>query len=388
MTNILLVSNGHAEDLAAAGIGENIRKTAPAINIKALPLVGLGKAYDKKGIINLSLGKLLPSGGFAKEGLRHFLKDLKAGLLGSFLKQIKILRVEGKKADLLICMGDVFLVAFCGIFARKPIFFIDGPNSVRIRDYYPIEKWILKRFCKKVIVQDQETADFLIKNKIPGAYLGTWVMDYVPLTGNDFGIDQNKTVIGILPGTRKEAYTNILLIFEVFKAMARENKELIGLVAFALDRLELQKRLATTQWNYQEAKIDEKAKGITAKITGPSGTSLLLVEGRFGNVCKAAKLIIGLAGIANEQAVGLGTPVVAFLGKGPQTTLRRWKEIYNITGDSMAILQGSAAEIAKQALDILNDPERLTKMGQIGIESKKDQGAIDKIAQLIVGNLL
>ena len=50
----------------------------------------------------------------------------------------------------------------------------------------------------------------------------------------------------------------------------------------------------------------------------------------------------------------------------------------------MAILEGSVDEIAKQDLDILRDPERLKKMSQIGLESKKNQGGIGRIANLIV----
>jgi uncharacterized protein (TIGR03492 family) len=375
-----LVSNGHAEDLTAAAIGAGLQKSIPEINIRALPLVGLGKAYDKAGIENLGLKKVMPSGGFAKEGIRYLFRDLWAGLFASLLKQIRILKREGKKAGLIVGMGDIFLAALCGFFGRKPLIYIDGPNSVKIRKYYPIEKWILKKFCKKVIVQDGETSESLRMSGIPGSYLGTWVMDYVSVTGEDFGIDKNKITIGILPGTREEAYHNLLLILEVIEALAKKAKEsekIIGLVAFALDRAKLAEKLKSTNWKYQE----------TDALISPSGTTVLLAEGKFGDVCKASKLIIGMAGIANEQAVGLGTPVVAFPGRGPQTTLRRWREIHNITGDSMAILSGTVNEIAQKTWDILRNPERLKKMSQIGIESKREQGGIPRIADLIVKTL-
>ena len=388
--NILLVSNGHAEDLTAAAIGANIRKALPDIEMRALPMVGLGKAYHQKGIENLGLKKVLPSGGFAKEGLRYFFKDLGSGLLGSLFRQIMILRNESKRTQLVVCMGDVFLAALCGIFVGKPIIYIDGPNSIRIREYYPIEKWILKKFCKKVFVQDEATAEFLRRSDIPGLYAGTWVMDYVNLTGEDFGIDKHKIPIGILPGTREEAYHNLLLILKVIDSMAKtaqENEKPIGLVAFALDRARLKQKLSSTQWNYQETDPKEKGKGITAKIVAPSNTTVLIAEGKFGDVCKSSKLIIGMAGIANEQAVGLGTPVVAFPGRGPQTTLRRWKEIHHITGDSMAILSGKAEEIARKTWEILRDPVRLKEMSRTGLESKKDQGGIRRISDLIIKTL-
>lgn len=354
--SILLISNGHAEDLAAAAIGAGLKE----VKVRALPLVGLGKAYDEKGIENLGLGKVVPSGGFAKEGLGYFMQDLLAGLGGLLFQQIRILRKERERADLVVCVGDVFLVALCGFFTRKPIIFIDGPNSIRIRDYYPIEKWILRKFCKKVIVQDRETAEAARKSGIPACYLGTWVMDYINITGEDFGIDKSKTVIGILPGTRTEAYKNLSLILKVLEIMSRKNQNLVGLIASALDRKKVEKIISLSKLN------------------------VLLAEGKFGDVCKQSKLIIGLAGIANEQAVGLGTPVVAFPGHGPQTTLRRWKEIHKITGDSMAILTGTADEIAQRILDILKDTKRLEEMRQIGLESKKEKGGITQIINLII----
>ncbi len=366
---ILLVSNGHAEDLTAAAIGAHIRQGSPETEIRALPLVGIGKAYDQKGIENLGLRKVLPSGGFAKERFAYFLKDLAAGLPSSLFRQIGILREESKRTDLVVCMGDIFLAALCGLFVGKPMVYIDGPNSVRIREYYFIEKWILKTFCHKVIVQDKETAESLQRNNIPGSYLGTWVMDYVKVTGEDFGIDKDKVVIGMLPGTREEAYANLGLILDVFDHMYKSDRRLIGLIASTLER----EKIKVNGWELSGDKLKSK-----------SGATALIAEGKFGDVCKTSKLIIGLAGIANEQAVGLGTPVVAFSGRGPQTTLRRWKEIHRITGNSMAILTGSSEEIARKTWELLEDPHQLEKMSRIGMDSKKDRGGINRIANLIV----
>lgn len=363
--NILLVSNGHAEDLAAAAIGAGIIKTFPDANIKALPLVGLGKAYDKQGIENLGLKKTLPSGGFAKEGLWHFLNDVRSGLFGFLARQITILRQEAKRTDLVVAVGDAFVVALCGLFVRKPLIFIDGPKSVKIEGYLPIEKWLYKKFCKHVIVQDKETAEYLQKEGIPALFLGSWVMDYVPVTGENFGIDSDKTVIGILPGTREEAYDNLGLILEVFDNMYRADHKLIGLIASTLDR----KKIKVNGWELSGDKLISK-----------NGATALIIEGKFGDVCIRSKLIIGLAGIANEQAVGFGRPVVCFPGKGAQTTLRRFQEIHKITGDSMFILKGKPKEIAGKILELLHSPKRLEEMGRLGKESKPVWGGIRRIA--------
>ncbi len=361
---ILLVSNGHAEDLAAAAIGAELH----GYTLKAIPLVGLGKAYDRQGIENLGLKKIMPSGGFAKEGILHFLRDIWAGLFGTTLRQIALLRKEGKSADLLVAVGDAYLVALCGLFVRKPLIFVDGPKSVKIEGYLPIEKWLYKKFCRHVIVQDKETAEYLQREDIPALFLGSWVMDYVPVTGEDFGIGKDKTVIGMLPGTREEAYDNLGLILEVFENMYKADNKLFGLIASTLDR----GRIKVNGWELSGNKL----------MSG-SGATALIAEGKFGDVCLRSKLIIGLAGIANEQAVAFGKATVCFVGKGAQTTLRRWKEIQKITGESMAIISGSAEDKARQILDLLNDPARMEEMARIGKASKPLWGGVKRIADLI-----
>ncbi|OGC13395.1 hypothetical protein A3D23_04505 [candidate division WOR-1 bacterium RIFCSPHIGHO2_02_FULL_53_26] len=372
--SLLLISNGHAEDLAAAAIGAEIRNSLPEIELRALPLVGLGKAYDKQSIPNLGLKKILPSGGFAKEGLAHFLQDLAAGLFGQFTKQIAILRAEAKNADLIVAVGDAYVVALCGLFGRKPLLFVDGPKSVRIEGYWPIEKWLLKKYCQKVVVQDKETADYLIKNGIPAEYLGSWIMDYVPVTGEDFGIAKDKTVIGILPGTREEAYDNLLLCLNLFDEIRGEN--MVGLVASTLDKEKIGKQAASLGWAFSP--LNEHS--LTGKLVSKKGSTVLIAEGKFGDVCLRSKLIIGLAGIANEQAAAFGKPVVCFSGSGAQTTLRRWQEIHKITGDSMLILPGNIKQKTEKILELLHDEKRLAEMGRLGKASKPQWGGVKRIS--------
>ncbi|MBN3032996.1 MAG: glycosyltransferase [Candidatus Saganbacteria bacterium] len=379
---VLLVSNGHAEDLAGAAIGAGLRELLPDVELRALPLVGLGQAYDKQGIGNLGLRRTLPSGGFAKEGLGHFLRDLLAGLPGQFARQVSRLKAEAKNADLIVAAGDAYLVALCGLFGRrKPLIFVDGPKSVKIEGYYPLELWLMKKFCRQIVVQDRETADHLKGLGLPAQYLGSWVMDYVPATGEDFGLPREQTVIGLLPGSRAEAYDNLLLILELFDELRGE--KLTGLVASTLDREKVRQKCAARGWEF--APLAEH--GLTGKLTSRRGSKVLLAEGKFADVCLRAKLVIGLAGIANEQAAAFGRPVVCFPGRGPQTTLRRWHEIRKITGGSMLVLTGSTEKKAAELLALLNDRERLAEMGRLGRASKPEWGGTKNIVRLVADAL-
>ncbi|MFA5112777.1 MAG: lipid-A-disaccharide synthase-related protein [Candidatus Margulisiibacteriota bacterium] len=361
---VLLVSNGHAEDLAAAAIGAGLKDC----ELAALPLVGLGQAYDREGIENLGLKKILPSGGFAKEGTSFLLKDLLGGLLGLTWKQAGILRRAGRDADLVVAVGDAYVVALCGLFARRPLIFVDGPKSVKIEGYQPLELWLMRRYCREIVVQDRETADYLVEQGLPARFLGNWVMDYVPVTGEKFDLPPAATVIGILPGTRGEAYANLGLILEILEKLYQTDRNLVGLIASTLDR----HKIKVPGW---ELAGD--------KLTSAGGATALLVEGKFADVCLNSKLIIGLAGIANEQAVAFGKPVVCFPGSGPQTTLRRWQEIQKITGHSMEIVQGDAAAKAEQIAALLRNEDRLNAMAAIGRASKPQWGGVGRITALV-----
>jgi uncharacterized protein (TIGR03492 family) len=362
---VLLVSNGHAEDLAAAAIGAGLNDN---YDVTALPLVGLGKAYDRRGIPNLGLKTILPSGGFAKEGIRHLLSDLWSGLLWLTIRQIIVLRRESRTADLIVAVGDAYVVALCGLFARRPLIFIDGPKSVKIEGYYPVELWLMKRYCREIIVQDRETADHLRQKKLPAHYLGSWVMDYVEPTGAKFALPDNATVIGILPGTREEAYANLGLILDVLAELYRLDGSVFGLIASTLNR---------QKFNYPGWELRDD------KLVSAGGAAALIAERKFADVCLRSKLIIGLAGIANEQAVAFGKPVVCFPGHGAQTTLRRWQEIQKITGHSMEILSGNAAEKARAIAALLRNEARLKEMAALGQASKPQWGGVGLITALI-----
>jgi uncharacterized protein (TIGR03492 family) len=380
--SLLIVSNGHAEDLAGAALGARLRELLPEIELRALPLVGHGKAYDKQEIGNLGLRTLLPSGGFAKEGLSHFIRDIGAGLFGQFAKQVSLLREEAKNADLILAVGDAYVVALCGLFGnKKPLIFVDGPKSVKIEGYYAVERWLLKKYCQAVIVQDQETANYLKTQKIPALFLGSWVMDYVAVAGEDFGLPRETTVLGLLPGTREEAYDNLLLILDLLEEIRGEG--LVGLLASTLDREKVAAKAAAKGWEFSPL----AGHGLTGKLTSPHGMTVLIAEGKFGDVCLRSKLIIGLAGIANEQAAAFGRPVVCFPGTGAQTTLRRWREIHKITGDSMMILEGDAEAKAEKIIGLLHDEQKLDEMARLGKLSKPRWGGVGRIAELIAAKL-
>ncbi|MFM7578153.1 MAG: hypothetical protein ACKO5Q_14605, partial [Microcystaceae cyanobacterium] len=59
---ILWISNGHGEDLNASLILQALRQNAPEIQLSAMPLVGMGNAYQKLQVKIICPTQNLPSG--------------------------------------------------------------------------------------------------------------------------------------------------------------------------------------------------------------------------------------------------------------------------------------------------------------------------------------
>jgi uncharacterized protein (TIGR03492 family) len=114
-----------------------------------------------------------------------------------------------------------------------------------------------------------------------------------------------------------------------------------------------------------------------------NGAGLLLAQGRFGDILEASSVCIGLAGTANEQAVGLGKPVVAFPGPGSQFTKKFLAAQKRLLGDSLAAVEGPL-EAGRAVLEILADGDRYRRMAACGRERMGEPGGADRMAAEII----
>ena len=102
--NILFISNGYAEDLAAIAIIQQLKTIYPEANILALPVVGNAKHFKNLGVKIIGPHWELPSQGVAV-GALAILKDLLWGAPLLYLGQILSL-IRLKNIDLIVGVGD------------------------------------------------------------------------------------------------------------------------------------------------------------------------------------------------------------------------------------------------------------------------------------------
>ena len=117
LSGLLIVSNGGAEDLIGAALARELRGIAP-IDVSALPLVGAGAAYS--GAARLAGPTLdLPSGGFPFGSLANLRADLKAGLIGTSVRQGLAAWRAGRQVDRVVVVGDSFALMVGTLAARQ-----------------------------------------------------------------------------------------------------------------------------------------------------------------------------------------------------------------------------------------------------------------------------
>lgn len=375
---VLFMSNGHGEDLIAAQIIKNLVKEA-GIEIKALPIVGTGAAYSAINIPLILTGRNLPSGGFVRNGFRNLMMDLRAGLFSLTWRQIQALRRVRREIDLAVCVGDNYLTILAGYFLRRPIILLPTAKSDYVSAHWPVERWLMRRFCRKIITRDTITAKSLARYGLPAEYLGNVMMDCLDSRGDDLKGPENQWTIGILPGSRLEAYENMEDIAEAVLALqnliaadkTRQPARFLTALAGTIEMNEIAARMKPKGWVFYEPDTNETKRGLVGHLdySGPNiQARLTFTQGRFADILIASNLILGLAGTGNEQAVGLGKPVVAFVGRGTQFTPKFVKTQQKLLGESVRVVARQPETVAREILHILTDHTLREKMAMVGRE--------------------
>lgn len=391
MHSILVISNGHGEDMITATLLKELLFRQKDLQVRVLPIVGTGDAFAHLPVELIGPREKLPSGGFMRQSVSNFWMDLRAGLLHHTHAQIRILRQIRSEVDLVLAVGDVLLVILAGLFAKKPMIFLPTAKSEYISGHYAVEKRLMRRYTRLVLPRDAVTASALREAGVPASFVGNAMMDSFTITGAGLGIAPGRQVIGILPGSRKEAYDNMRVILQVVEELTvRRDRQFDYITALAnqLSLEELGQAVTSLGWEIQCAPMTgDFPTGVVAYLKGPHETIVKLTKGHFGDVLNRSDIFIGLAGTANEQAVGMGKPLVAFPGEGPQFNRKFLAAQKKLLGDSIAVVEPEPTQVAAELLAIVDDTSRYEQMGAIGRERMGPTGGVGRMAELILNEL-
>jgi uncharacterized protein (TIGR03492 family) len=349
---IKIFSNGFGEDNIACNLIKELKKkeNQPALSI--IPLVGPGLEYKKLGLAPLIENPTFPSGGFLRD-IKTILKDIKAGLISHFFKQVTFIRALPQDQDYTIAVGDFFCLFMSKLNNQKPIYFLPTAKSDLFMKHYSIETHFIKKWATAVFPRDLLTTKALIKTGIAAHYCGNPMMDNLIWSGQTFGFTKNTDIIGILPGSRKESYKNLLHILKVIEALNYKNPNIRYLLAKAksFDLKTLQEKLANTPWTLNSKNI----------LQHKNKTISIIISEDFADIVHVSKTLVGLSGTANEQAIYLGKQVLCFEGFGPQTTKLRFSEQKKLLGNNLTFIDDrSPSNIANILIQKLTETKNTT----------------------------
>ncbi len=392
---VLFISNGHGEDLHAIQIIKALRHQQPRLKIGAMPIVGQGNAYRNLEIEIIGPTESLPSGGFINSDRLKILADIQSGLLTLLWRQIQAIRNYGRDCVSVFAIGDV-VVLLGAYLTGKPYtaFIVSSSAYYEHRMKFPLlTDWLLKSDrCQQIFTRDRYTAEMLNQQGYPKAmFVGFPAMDALATTGKDLQLSPNVPLIALLPGSRlPEAGNNLRLLLDLAIATTPLFPDGIQFRAavtpnlFTRDEtgtITLQKLAKERGWEYKD----------TGYLIHPQhGVKIICFCDAFADILQQCDLVVGMAGTAIEQAVGLGKPIIQFPGAGPQFTYAFAEAQMRLLGASIQTIgkQPANAETidrAAQALQqTLGDRDYLERCRIAGLERIGGAGGSAEMARIFV----
>jgi uncharacterized protein (TIGR03492 family) len=436
---LLVLSNGHGEDIIAVRIIEQLQCHPNVTELVALPLVGEGNAYRSLNISILGKVQQMPSGGFIYMDGTQLWRDVRGGLLQLSREQLQLVRGWGKKGNSILAVGDIVPLLFAWISGANYAFVGTAKSEYYLRNeegwlaqtswlerqfgsvYLPWERWLMSHpRCKAVFPRDSLTTQILQQWSIPAFDLGNPMMDglesrgkrpFAPTSVIEIEAEcseeskifssatkkvnqkQKNLCVLLLPGSRMpEAERNWQLIIKATKEIIStfNNYSVLFLAAIApsLNLDSFAEILLSQGWNNTSlATVNNPVQDAEAIFFSRQNGTLILTQNAYQECLQRADLAIAMAGTATEQFVGLGKPAITMPGKGPQFTPAFAEAQTRLLGCSIFLVE-NPQQVAEKIQLVLNDPQLKQRIAKNGKQRMGTAGAARRIAQTLVTKLL
>jgi len=391
MTRVLLLSNGHGEDLSGSLIGQRLQ--AGGVEVEALPLVGHGAAYRQVGLRVLGQTREFSTGGLGYTSLGGRLTEVFQGQATYLMQRLGLFLRRSRSVDLVVVIGDVLPVLFAWCSRRPVVTYLVAYSSHyegRLRLPWPCGVCLRSRRFRRVFSRDAlSAADLSAQLGRSVQFLGNPFLD--PALAGASAPTSSRQHLGLLPGSRlPEAQRNLALMLEVLIRLPPplQQPERLGLTAALVK-------------DFQAGQVAELAARQGWRLAGQTlrrgSLELQLRWGQFPTVLQRSNLLLSMTGTAAEQAVGLGKPVVQLAGCGPQFTPAFAEAQRRLLGSSLTCTDGEpgseqslmgCAELLTSQLKALGEgPERTERCRTNGLERIGGPGGSARMAAEILAVL-
>ncbi|HZW73515.1 MAG TPA: lipid-A-disaccharide synthase-related protein [Caldimonas sp.] len=380
---ILLVSNGFGEMAILQTIAKAIAARDPSATLAHMPLVGRlgGSAWPPQ----VGPQAAMPSGGLVTYwNVPNIVRDLGAGLVGLSLSQFAFLRRQRRAYDAVVAVGDAYCAAACLWFAKLPTVVVATAKSERVAPHSWIELRIL-RGAEVTFARDEPTALALQRGGVRARYAGNAMMDQVAAPEFALAVSVDTIHVALLPGSRSDAPANT-------RAAARR---LLRMSALSGKRVQAFLALApAAQTPSIAGALEAEGFGVSPRgvqsgvvaLASRDMVEIALVRDGLAASLGAADVVLGQAGTGNEQAAGLGKPVVAAVAPGESPQSVGWYRMrqQKLLGDALVVLEEDDDAFARDVLALLADRDRVAAMSAAGRARMGSPGASGAIAQAVL----
>ena len=397
MARLLLLSNGHGEDLSGALLGQVLK--AQGHDVEALPLVGRGNPYSDATIPLVGRTREFSTGGLGYTTLRGRLTELVQGQVIYLLSRLlRLIRIAGRY-DLVVVIGDVIPVMAAWLCQRPAATYLVAYSSHyegRLRLPWPCGSCLRSQRFQAVFSRDALTPQDLSEQlKREVVFVGNPFMDSVLSPSNR--LPYAKRRLGLLPGSRRpELEHNLLLLLGVIDQIpisqpSPGDLEIDIALVGALGDDHLNTLAQSHGWSLvlghgnAPARLEKGGRQIQVRRKG------------FTSVLLSSDLLLCMAGTAAEQAVGMAKPVLQLPGQGPQFTAGFAEAQRRLLGPTVFCaaspcegkeLLKATANLAIELLErSVNDPALRRDCREQAMQRLGPQGGGSKMAGLISGLL-
>ena len=320
MYRILLLSNGHGEDLSGSLIAKQLVNSGYSVD--ALPIVGKGIHYEKEKITIIGKTKEFSTGGIGYNSLKGRLIEIFGGEIIYLLRRLYLTYKIRNRYDYFFVVGDIVPVFFAWISNKDFFTYLVAYSSHyegKLKLPWPSKFFLLSKKAKNIYSRDSLTAnDLTLQLKKKVSFLGNPFMDKFFFREKKF--NKSEFSIGIFPGSRfPEILDNFVLILEVLEALSNliyfQKIEFNFAIVNALPSSKIREIFKNSKWVKLETINQKNILKYQYKFL-----KVNLYWNYFDEILLKSRCCISMAGTAAEQAIGLGKPVIQIEGKGPQFT--------------------------------------------------------------------
>ena len=201
MARILVISNGHGEDLSGSLLAKQLKDSGNIVD--ALPIVGLGNHYIKEDVTILGKNKEFKTAGLGYNSFNGRINDLLNGQILYFFRKLFLTISVRNDYDYFLVVGDIVPIFFSWL-ARKKFFVYLVAYSSHYEGYlnlpWPCKFFLSSNKVKQIYSRDLLTAiDLTNQLKKEVFFYGNPFMEKLFITKDNCN---QLFQIAVLPGSR------------------------------------------------------------------------------------------------------------------------------------------------------------------------------------------